>query len=389
VECSSIAVLQSMLHEQNRRLIDEIFYLLTAIHDADAIKIISESLHSESLRARANATEALESLTSPQTTRLITPLFDPEMSPAQLLALGQEVWDVTHLDTAQAIRQLVTDPSDPWLRAVATFALGEIGAAIAEKSADADSRKRARRSPPSDLWDALDAPSQDQPAPSQTPTPACPFTLPEIDAMLNVSLADPVDEVRLAAQAAGRVMAGRLPTQAGQVTDATRKEEILLSTIERVIFLKEVSFFRDMTIDQLKVLASACQEELFEEGACIFEEGDTSDTLYVVVNGRVSIERETRRGSFARLATLGARTYFGEMALFDNSPRSATATALQDTLTLSLGREPLIALARQHPDLSLELIKVLSNRLREANDRITELTRSRPRELQKLYDKFD
>jgi CRP/FNR family transcriptional regulator len=77
------------------------------------------------------------------------------------------------------------------------------------------------------------------------------------------------------------------------------------------------------------------------------------------------------------------------MALFDNSPRSATATALQDTLTLSLGREPLIALARQHPDLSLELIKVLSNRLREANDRITELTRSRPRELQKLYDKFD
>jgi CRP-like cAMP-binding protein len=207
--------------------------------------------------------------------------------------------------------------------------------------------------------------------------------------MLEVSLADPVEDVRLAAQAARRVMTGRLPMQAGWMTDATRKEEILLSTIERVIFLKEVSFFRDMTIEQLKVLANVCKEELFEEGTRIFEEGDTTGVLYVVVSGRVSIERETRRGSYARLATLGAHTYFGEMALFDNSPRSATALALQDTLTLSLSREPLIALARQYPNLSLELIKVLSDRLREANNRITELTRSRPRELQKFYDQFD
>jgi CRP-like cAMP-binding protein len=49
----------------------------------------------------------------------------------------------------------------------------------------------------------------------------------------------------------------------------------------------------------------------------------------------------------------------------------------------------MIALSRQYPDLSLELINVLSNRLREANDRIAELTRTRPRELQKLIDKFD
>jgi CRP-like cAMP-binding protein len=77
------------------------------------------------------------------------------------------------------------------------------------------------------------------------------------------------------------------------------------------------------------------------------------------------------------------------MNLFDNSPRSATAIALQDTLILRLRREPLIALARQYPDLSLELINVLSERLRESNDRIADLTRTRTRELQKFYDKFD
>ena len=48
-----------------------------------------------------------------------------------------------------------------------------------------------------------------------------------------------------------------------------------------------------------------------------------------------------------------------------------------------------MALIRQHPDMSLELIKVLSTRLREANDHITRLTRSKPRQLQKLYDKLD
>jgi len=58
-------------------------------------------------------------------------------------------------------------------------------------------------------------------------------------------------------------------------------------------------------------------------------------------------------------------------------------------MTLRLQREHLIELARQNPDMSLQLIDVLSQRLREANDRIAELTRSRPRELNKLYDALE
>jgi CRP-like cAMP-binding protein len=357
-EYPSIAALQSALRERNQQLADEIFYLLTAIYDPGDVKIISESLRSENPRVRANATEALESLTSPQAASLVTPLFDPELSPAQLLALGQDTWDIAHPDTAQAIQQLVANPDVPWLRAITTYALGEIGAA--------------------------------QSTPPHTPTPHYLFTLTEVEAMLKISAADPVDEVRAAAQAARRMMTGHLPVQTGQITSVTRKEGFLLSTIEKVIFLKEVPFFQDMTIDQLKVLASACEEELFEANTRIFEEGDGGGVLYVVVSGRVAIERQGRRkGSFVRLATLEAHTCFGEMTLFDKGPRSAAAVAIQDTLTLRLRREPLVALARQYPDLSLELIHVLSQRLREANDRITQLTRGKPRELQKLYDQFD
>ena len=162
----------------------------------------------------------------------------------------------------------------------------------------------------------------------------------------------------------------------------------MLSTIEKIIFLKEVPFFQGMTIDQLRVLANVCEERMFHEDTVVYSAGDPGGILYVVVNGRVGLEQEKRTGS-ARLATIDAYSYFGEQNLFDNSPRTTSAVAIQDTLTLQLRREPLIVLARQHPDLSLELINVLSERLRDANDRIAELTRTRPRELHKLFDLFE
>lgn len=163
----------------------------------------------------------------------------------------------------------------------------------------------------------------------------------------------------------------------------------MLSTIDRIIFLKEVPFFQSMTIDQLKVLATVCEEKLFEKEARIFKNGDPGGILYVVVNGRVGIEQEKRPGSFARLADVDAYSYFGEANFFDNSQRSTSAVAIRDTLILQLRREPLIELARQNPSLTLELINVLSQRLRENSDRLADLTRSQPRALNKLYNQFD
>lgn len=162
----------------------------------------------------------------------------------------------------------------------------------------------------------------------------------------------------------------------------------MLSAIEKVIFLKEVPFFQGMTVDQLRVLANVCEEEFFPADTRLFREGDAGGILYVVVSGKVGIEQEKRKGSFARLATVEAHAYLGEADFFDNNCRTNSAIAIQDTLTLRLRREPLIALARQHPDLSLELINVLSLRLREANERIAELTRAHPRELHKLFDQY-
>ncbi len=162
----------------------------------------------------------------------------------------------------------------------------------------------------------------------------------------------------------------------------------MLSAIEKVIFLKEVPFFQGMTVEQLRVLANVCEEEFFPEDARLFKKGDPGGTLYVVVSGCVAIEQEKRPGSVVRIAAIEPHSYLGEADFFDNNCRTNSARAIQDTLTLKLRREPLIALARQYPDLSLELINVLSERLREANSRIAELTRAHPQKLHKLYDQL-
>ncbi len=216
------------------------------------------------------------------------------------------------------------------------------------------------------------------------------LTLQEIEALLTISLADPVADVQIAARAAKRMIAGL------SVTDVTssesekdeKNEEVkVLSTIERIIFLKEASLFRGLTIDNLKTLANICEEELFAQDTLMFDQGDPGGAMYVIVSGRVAIERAGRRkGSTVRLATLDAHSCLGEMSLFDASPRSAAARTIQDTLTLRLRREPLTVLLRQYPNLGMAMIQVLSQRLRDANDHIAQLTQSKPRELQKLYD---
>jgi HEAT repeat protein len=127
-EFPSVTILQSAIREQNQQLLEEIFYLLTAIHGKEAVKIVAESFQSETARTRANAAEALEAMTTPQTAKLIAPWFEPGLIPAQLLQISHEMWEMAHPKTVQAIKQLLTNPADPWFRAVMTLALGEMAA---------------------------------------------------------------------------------------------------------------------------------------------------------------------------------------------------------------------------------------------------------------------
>lgn len=166
----------------------------------------------------------------------------------------------------------------------------------------------------------------------------------------------------------------------------------MLTTIEKVIFLKQVPFFEMMTTDQLRIFASISEEMAFDAGDTIITEGERGEALYVIVNGKVAIQRRTQRRTgedVTRLAELGSHEYFAEMSVFDNQPHSADAVALERTDVILVRQAPLVALIQNQPDLALGLLNVLSMRLRKANEQIAERTKTRPKQVMDLLDSLD
>jgi HEAT repeat protein len=163
---------------------------------------------------------------------------------------------------------------------------------------------------------------------------------------------------------------------AGVAGVADSGEIVMLSKVEKVIFLKQVLLFEPLSTQQLQIIADICEEVLFEKGDVLFAQGSPGDSMYVIVSGQVGVDVHTPSGEVSRLATRASYEAVGEMALFDSQPRSATLVALRDTLALRIDAAPMTRLARQYPDIALALVRVLSHRLREASDRIAALDQS-------------
>lgn len=135
----------------------------------------------------------------------------------------------------------------------------------------------------------------------------------------------------------------------------------MLSTVEKVLFLKSIDLFSQIPGEDLAQVALIATEEAREQGEEIFAEGEAGDALYLVLDGKVRVHRGDRQ-----IAELGERECFGEMAILDASPRSATVTAVKDTNLLKISREDFQEIMSEKPEIALGIIKVLSHRLRNA-----------------------
>jgi CRP-like cAMP-binding protein len=111
---------------------------------------------------------------------------------------------------------------------------------------------------------------------------------------------------------------------------------------------------------------------VFEAGERLFAEGDTSKEMYVLQQGKVRISR-LRDGQQRSLVVLGDGEFFGEMAVLNGDPRSATATVETRSRMLVLEPEAFAALIRNKPDVAVRMIKKLTGRLRVANEHIQQL----------------
>jgi len=132
--------------------------------------------------------------------------------------------------------------------------------------------------------------------------------------------------------------------------------------------LRSAVLFRGLDDEAAQALSDSLSETRINRGDVLFSEGDSGDRLYFVTEGKVKLGRSSSDGRENLLAILGPGQMFGELSLFDPGPRSATVTAVTDTMFLSLSHEDLLRWLEGRPAVARGLLLQLASRLRKAND---------------------
>lgn len=141
-----------------------------------------------------------------------------------------------------------------------------------------------------------------------------------------------------------------------------------------IAHLKKIPLFSNLTSDHLAKVAAIGREVEVGGSQVVFREGDVGTDFYVIVSGRVRISKMVPGVGEEALAILEPGSYFGEMALIDDTPRSADAIAHTPCKLWVMQKQDLEELMFLHKDLAYELlwtfVRTLSTRLRETNDKI-------------------
>ena len=153
----------------------------------------------------------------------------------------------------------------------------------------------------------------------------------------------------------------------GQIGDDVPDEEFAVHS------LQQCALFAHVEPDGLRVLAGAMVRRRFRRNEVIFHQGDQGDSLHVVATGAVKIVLPSPEGEEAIIATLRVGDFFGELALLDGAPHSATATAVEPVETLSLARAPFQRLLDEDRGLRMALLSGLAAELRRLTGQVEEL----------------
>ncbi|GAB4381598.1 MAG: hypothetical protein Kow00121_40510 [Elainellaceae cyanobacterium] len=139
----------------------------------------------------------------------------------------------------------------------------------------------------------------------------------------------------------------------------------MLTTVDRLLFVRQVPVFQELRDDFLVRLASIMEELRFPSKHPIFTQGEEGRSLYILVSGRVKVHIGNRE-----LAQLEQGTCFGEMAVFDAEPRSASVTTLEPCECLMLTQQQLYEAIEETPGIAVNIIRLLSRRIRALNQKI-------------------
>src|SRR5215207_671088 len=132
--------------------------------------------------------------------------------------------------------------------------------------------------------------------------------------------------------------------------------------------LRAVPLFASLDEASLDELRGLVKMGSLPLGTVLFRKGDVGDAMYLIEDGRVRIYILDAEGDEVTLAEFGRGEFFGEMALIDGKPRTAHARVVDEARLAALGRADFLRYVRQHPEVALAMVSVISERLRRTDD---------------------
>jgi CRP/FNR family transcriptional regulator/CRP/FNR family cyclic AMP-dependent transcriptional regulator len=137
--------------------------------------------------------------------------------------------------------------------------------------------------------------------------------------------------------------------------------------------LKQVPLFSGLDDADMRSLIAVTNRRKYPKDAVIFFEHDPGDAMFMIISGRIKVTILSDDGREIILSILSDKDFFGEMALLDNEPRSATAIAVQDTEVAVLHQKDFLSIVEKRPRVLINLLSAVSDRLRKANHQIGSL----------------
>ncbi len=136
--------------------------------------------------------------------------------------------------------------------------------------------------------------------------------------------------------------------------------------------LPRTGFLSNASASLTDMLRALAREKRLAKGEVLFEQGDPGDSLFAVAEGALEVSVLSEDGRKLALDMLTAGALFGEIALFDPGPRTATVTALRPTTVLGIRNRDVVAAFRTHPDLAADLMQLAGQRMRWMDTQISE-----------------
>ncbi|HXU41538.1 MAG TPA: cyclic nucleotide-binding domain-containing protein [Burkholderiales bacterium] len=147
-----------------------------------------------------------------------------------------------------------------------------------------------------------------------------------------------------------------------------------MSLEQEVELIRQFPIFSKIQPAMQKLLCFSSERLTYDAGQVMFNAGDAADAAYIIIDGSVEISVPTPSGPII-VNTLGKNELLGEIAIFGEVPRTATAKAMSKLETLKISKDMFIKVIRENPDAAVELIKILAGRLANTTSQLT-LTRS-------------